>query len=81
MPLARRIANALAIRALCDDLDKHLGANAFTLKEDLCYTIMGIDEPDFLQDTIATTANNLITATQEMISLKISTFVQKVVSM
>ena len=64
MPLAKRIANALAIRALCDDLDKHLGANAFTLKEDLCYTIMGIDEPDFLQDTIATTANNLITATQ-----------------
>lgn len=64
MPLAYRIANALAIRALCDDLDKHLGANAFTLKEDLCYTIMGIDEPDFLQDTIATTANNLITATQ-----------------
>lgn len=64
MPLAHRIANALAIRALCDDLDKHLGANAFTLKEDLCYTIMGIDEPDFLQDTIATTANNLITATQ-----------------
>lgn len=64
MPLAKRIANALAIRALCDDLDKHLGANAFTLKEDLCYTIMGIDEPEYLQDTIATTANNLITATQ-----------------
>lgn len=64
MPLARRIANALAIRALCDDLDKHIGASAFTLKEDLCYTIMGIDEADFLQDTIATTAQNLITATQ-----------------
>lgn len=64
LPLAKCIANALAIRALCDDLDKHLGANAFTLKEDLCFTIMGIDDADFLQDTIATTANNLITATQ-----------------
>lgn len=64
LTLAKRIANALAIRSLCDDLDKHLGANAFTLKEDLCFTIMGIDEPDFLQDTIATTAESLITATQ-----------------
>lgn len=64
LPLAKRIANALAIRALCDDLDKHLGASGFTLKEDLCFTIMGIDEPDFLKDTIETTANNLITATQ-----------------
>lgn len=64
MPLAKRIANALAIRALCDDLDKHVGANAFTLKEDLCFTIMDIDDPDFLKDTIATTAENLITATQ-----------------
>lgn len=63
MPLAKRITNALAIRALCDDLNKHLGASAFTLKEDLCFTIMGIDEPDFLKDTIATTAENLITAT------------------
>lgn len=64
MPLAKRIANALAIRALCDDLDKHIGASAFTLKEDLCFTIMNIDDPDFLKDTIATTAENLITATQ-----------------
>ena len=64
MPLAYRIANALAIRALCDDLDKHLGASAFTLKEDLCYTIMGIDDADLLHDTIASTAENLITATQ-----------------
>ena len=62
--LAKRIANALAIRALCDDLDKHLGASAFTLKEDLCFTIMGIDEADFLKDTIETTAGNLVTATQ-----------------
>lgn len=64
LPLASRITNALAIRALCDDLDKHLGASGFTLKEDLCFTIMGIDDPDFLKDTIETTANNLITATQ-----------------
>ena len=64
LPLAKRIINALAIRSLCDDLDKHLGASAFTLKEDLCYTIMGIDDADFLQDTITTTASNLISSTQ-----------------
>lgn len=64
IPLAHRITDALAIRALCDDLDKHIGASAFTLKEDLCFTVMGIDEPDLLQDTISSVANNLITATQ-----------------
>lgn len=33
--LASNIAHALAIRILCDDLDKHNGASAHSLKEDL----------------------------------------------
>ena len=37
--LAQSIAQALAIRILCDDLDKRNGANALSLKEDLCVTI------------------------------------------
>ena len=37
--IATKIADALAIRILCDDLDKHNGATATSLKEDLCCTI------------------------------------------
>ena len=70
LPLAKRITNALAIRALCDDLDKHLGASAFTLKEDLCITLLDIDDPDFLKDTIETTAEGLVTATHGQYVIK-----------
>ena len=62
--LAQRITNALAVRALCEDLDKHAGASAFTLKEDLCVTLPEMDDPDLLQATIESTANNLQNATQ-----------------
>lgn len=70
IPLAKRIANALAIKLLCDDLDKHLGASAFTLKEDLCITLSGIDEPDLLRDTIESVATNLTKATQGQFVVK-----------
>ena len=70
LPLAKKITNALAIRALCDDLDKHLGASAFTLKEDLCITLLDIDDPDFLKDTIETTAEGLVTATHGQYVIK-----------
>ena len=61
--IAKRITNALAIKALCDDLDKHSGANAEILKEDLCFTMEGVDESDLLKDTIEATANQLQRAT------------------
>ncbi len=62
-PLAIQIANALAIRILCDDLDKKNGASAVNIKEDLCQAISGIDNPDLLVQTIESVANQLKTAT------------------
>lgn len=62
-PLAIQIANALAIRILCDDLDKKNGASASNLKEDLCRTIPGADNSDLLLQTIENVANQLKTAT------------------
>ena len=61
--IAQSIAQALAIRILCDDLDKRNGANALSLKEDLCVTIPGVDEPEFLLAAIDNTAKQLVTAT------------------
>lgn len=61
--LATQIANALAIRVLCDDLDKHNGSSAHNLKEDLAQTIPGIDDSELLIQTIQSVANHLKTAT------------------
>lgn len=61
--IAQSIAQALAIRILCDDLDKRNGANAHNLKEDLCVTISGVDEPELLLAAIDSTAKQLVTAT------------------
>lgn len=61
--LAVKVANALAIRILCDDLDKRNGANAQSLKEDLCNTITGADDPELLLAAIESTAKQLVTAT------------------
>ncbi|KAA9332669.1 DUF6079 family protein [Adhaeribacter soli] len=61
--IAESIAHSLAIRILCDDLDKRNGANAHSLKEDLCLTIPGIEEAEFLLATIESTAKQLVSAT------------------
>ncbi len=61
--LAQQITNALAIRILCDDLDKHNGASADNLKEDLCQTIAGVDDPELLVQNIDSVANQLKSAT------------------
>lgn len=61
--IALSISQALAIRILCDDLDKRNGASAQSLKEDLCVTLPNVDEPDFLQAAIDSTAKQLVTAT------------------
>ena len=61
--MAHSISHALAIRILCDDLGKKNGASAHSLKEDLCVTIQGIDEPEFLLANIESTAKQLVTAT------------------
>jgi hypothetical protein len=61
--LAKRITNAIAICALCDDLDKHSGASAENLKENLCLTLPGIDDPGLLKETIESTASQLVKAT------------------
>lgn len=61
--IAQSIAQALAIRILCDDLDKRNGASAHSLKEDLCVTIPNVDEPELLMAAIESTAKQLVTAT------------------
>lgn len=61
--IAQSIAQALAIRILCDDLDKRNGASAHSLKEDLCVSIPNVDEPELLLATIDSTAKQLVTAT------------------
>lgn len=61
--LAQCIAQALAIRILCDDLDKRNGANSHNLKEDLCTTISNIDNSELLLDAIDSTAKQLVKAT------------------
>lgn len=61
--LAKKIANALAVKVLCEELDKHNGAGARDLKEDLCETLSAIDDPELLIQTMESTANQLRTAT------------------
>lgn len=61
--IATNISHALAIRILCDDLDKRNGASAHSLKEDLCVTIAGIEEAELLLATIENTAKQLVSAT------------------
>ncbi len=61
--LAQSITQALAIRILCDDLDKRNGASAQSLKEDICVTIAGVDEPELLLAAVDSTAKQLVTAT------------------
>lgn len=61
--IATNISHALAIRILCDDLDKRNGATAQSLKEDLCTTIAGVDEPELLTAFIDSTAKQLVSAT------------------
>jgi hypothetical protein len=61
--LAQSIANALAIRILCDDLDKRNGATAQSLKEDLCITIAGVEDAELLTAAIDNTAKQIISAT------------------
>jgi hypothetical protein len=61
--IAQSIAHALAIRILCDDLDKRNGASAHSLKEDLCVCILNVDEPELLLAAIDSTAKQLVTAT------------------
>lgn len=61
--IAESIVQALAIRILCDDLDKRNGASAHSLKEDLCVSIPNVDEPELLLASIDSTAKQLVTAT------------------
>ena len=61
--IAQSIAQALAIRILCDDLDKRNGAGAHSLKEDLCITISNVDDAHLLLAVIENTAKQLVTAT------------------
>lgn len=61
--LATRIANALSVRILCDDLGKRNGATAQSLKEDLCPTVAGVDDAEMLLKLVETTTRQLINAT------------------
>lgn len=62
-PLARRIAGACAIKILQDDLSRQNGITAESLVDDLCYLDPSIFDREMLQDVIATTAQQIVTAT------------------
>lgn len=62
-PVAYKLSQALAIKALCDDLDKKNGATANALKESLCITDKNIDDPELLTAQVKRTAEQLIKAT------------------
>ena len=62
-PIAKRIANAAAIKILQADLNKQNGVIAEQLLDDLCYTDAIADERELLIDVINTTAKLMITAT------------------
>ncbi|MEX0981357.1 MAG: DUF6079 family protein [Bacteroidales bacterium] len=61
--LATSITNALAIKILCDDLDKRNGATVHSLKEDICLTLPGVEDPEFLLANIESTASHVVSAT------------------
>lgn len=63
-PLAKRIANACAIKILQDSLQKQNGVSAENLVDDLCYLDATCIDRDMLVDVISTTAMQIITATQ-----------------
>ena len=63
IPLAKRIANAAAIKILQGNLNKSLGVRAETLADDLCYTDALVNEHDLLVDKVAACANLIIKAT------------------
>ncbi len=62
-PIAKRIANAAAIKILQADLNKQNGVIAEQLLDDLCYTDAIAEERELLIDVINTTAKLMITAT------------------
>lgn len=62
-PLAKRIANACAIKILQFSLDKKNGVSAENLVDDLCYLDATCLDREMLQDVIATTAQQIVTAT------------------
>ena len=63
VPLAKRIANACAIKILQDSLEKTNGATAENLVDDLCYIDKNTLDREFLIDTVNTTAGQIVTAT------------------
>ena len=58
-PLARRIANACAVKILQQDLSKTNGATAETLTNDLCYVNAMYDSFDELQMFVESVAHNI----------------------
>lgn len=62
--LAKRIANACAIKILQDSLLKQNGISAENLVDDLCYLDSTCINREMLLDVISTTAKQIITATQ-----------------
>ena len=61
--IARRIANACAIKLLQHELNKQNGSNTEHLVDDLCLTDSLASDRDFLIDIMDSTAQQIITAT------------------
>lgn len=61
--IAKRIANACAIKILQHELDKQNGTNSELLVDDLCLTDKLADDREFLIDIIDSTSGHIIKAT------------------
>ena len=62
-PLARRIANACAIKILQEDIARQNGITAEALVDDLCYLDATCFDRGMLKDVIDLTATKIVTAT------------------
>lgn len=62
-PLAKRIANATAIKILQDTLDKRNGSRAETLTDDICFTSPLAEDHDMLVDIVDNCAKLIVKAT------------------
>lgn len=63
IPLAKRIANAAAVKLLQDNLSKRNGTRSETLADDLCQTSPIIQDRELLIDSIENCANLIVRAT------------------
>lgn len=69
-PIAHKIARVLAVNSLCAELSKHVGCDAFTIKEDICPVIKGFTTGDEITQWIEVIANEIVKSNQGQFVIK-----------